>query len=50
MIIMMFGELKLVYCFLKSLLMAETNLLKWLKGKRGSGSSLKNNFSAPVMT
>lgn len=36
--------------FQKSLLMAETNLLKWLKGKRGSGSSLKNNFSAPVMT
>lgn len=30
--------------------MAETNLLKWLYGKRGSGSSRKNSFSAPVMT
>lgn len=30
--------------------MAETNLLKWLYGKSGSGSSRKNNFSAPVMT
>lgn len=32
------------------LLMAETNLLNWLYGKRGSGSSRKNSFSAPVMT
>lgn len=30
--------------------MAVMNLLKWLKGKSGSGSSRKNSLRAPVMT